>query len=105
MSAKLTIGFLGAGKMATAMARGFIRAKLVTPNQVIASDPVSTARVAFAKETGAKAAASNAEVVRSAKVILLAVKPDQTASVLAEISDHFTTAHLLVSIAAGVPLA
>ena len=28
MSAKLTIGFLGAGKMATALARGFIQANL-----------------------------------------------------------------------------
>lgn len=105
MSAKLTIGFLGAGKMATALARGFIRAKLVAPNQIIASDSVPAARAAFVKETGAKAVLSNAEVLRSAKVILLAVKPDQTASVLTEMRDQFTAAHLLVSIAAGVPIA
>ena len=105
MSAKLTIGFLGAGKMATALARGFIRAKLVAANQVIASDSVPAARTAFAKETGAKSVASNGEVVRSAKVVFLAVKPDQTAQVLAEVRDQFTAAHMLVSIAAGVPIA
>lgn len=105
MSAKLTIGFLGAGKMATALAQGFIRAKLVSPKQIIASDSVSAARTAFARETGAKSVASNLAVIRSAKVIFLAVKPDQTAPVLAELRDHFTSAHLLISIAAGVPLA
>jgi len=31
MAAKLTIGFLGAGKMATALAKGFLRAGLVCP--------------------------------------------------------------------------
>ncbi len=105
MSAKLTIGFLGAGKMATALARGFIHAKIVVPNQIIASDSVPAARTAFAQETGAKAVLSNAEVLRSAKIIFLAVKPDQTAAVLAEVREHFTPAHLLISIAAGVPLA
>jgi pyrroline-5-carboxylate reductase len=105
MSAKLSIGFLGAGKMATALARGFIRAKLVEPGQIIASDPVAAARTAFAKETEAKAAASNTEVVQSAKVIFLAVKPDQVASVLAGVREHFTSEHLLISIAAGVPVA
>jgi len=105
MLEKLTIGFLGAGKMATALARGFIRAKLVSPNQILASDSVPAARKTFTKETGAKSVRSNAEVARSAKVIFLAVKPEQTAPVLAELREHFTPAHLLVSIAAGVPIA
>jgi len=105
MSAKLTIGFLGAGKMATALARGFVRARLVAPAQIIASDPVATARNAFGHETGAKLTTSNEEVARSAKVIFLAVKPDQVGAVLAELRGHFTRNHLLISIAAGVPLA
>ena len=31
MATKLIIGFLGAGKMATALARGFVRAEIVLP--------------------------------------------------------------------------
>ena len=33
----LTIGFIGAGNMATAMAKGFLKARLVLPTQLIAS--------------------------------------------------------------------
>jgi pyrroline-5-carboxylate reductase len=105
MSLKMNIGFLGAGKMATALARGFIRAGLVAPRQVIASDPSAAAQAAFAKEVGAKATGSNLEVVKFAPVLVLAVKPDQVGVVLADIRDHLTHKHCLISIAAGVPLA
>ena len=79
----LSIGFIGAGNMATALARGFLRAGLVTRNQLIASDVSAAARAAFAKETGAKTTGSNADVATSAQVLILAVKPDQVNSVLA----------------------
>ena len=105
MAAKLTIGFLGAGKMATALAKGFVQAGLVTGKQIIASDLYEGARAAFAQEVGAKVTASNADVVKFAQILILAVKPDQVAGVLAEIRASFTPDHLLVSIAAGVPLA
>jgi pyrroline-5-carboxylate reductase len=105
MAAKLTIGFLGAGKMASALAGGFVRAKLVTPAQIIASDLTEPARAAFAAATGARTTAWNPEVVKAANVVVLAVKPDHVPAVLAEIREHFTPKHLLISIAAGLPLA
>ena len=105
MSAKLTIGFLGAGKMATALARGFIRAGLITASDVIASDPSEAARASFAKEVGAKTTTSNPEVAKFADVLVLAVKPDHVAGALADIRDCFSAKHCLISIAAGVPLA
>src|SRR5688572_30068989 len=104
MSARLTIGFLGAGKMATALAKGFIQAGLVKTDQVLGSDPVEAARGAFAKAVGAKTTAINPDVLRFANVLLLAVKPNQVTEVLEEIRPHFTKDHLLISIAAGVTL-
>jgi pyrroline-5-carboxylate reductase len=105
MASKLTIGFLGAGKMATALAKGFVRAGIVTAKQIIAGDVSEAACAAFAKETGAKTTAFNPDVVKFAEVLVLAVKPDQVGGLLGEIREHFTEKHLLVSIAAGVPLA
>ena len=103
--AQLKIGFLGAGKMATALAKGFLHAKLVPADQLFAADPYAAAREHFAADTGAKTAASNLEVTQAATVLILATKPDQVAAALAEISGAFTEKHLLISIAAGVTLA
>ncbi|HEY4415433.1 MAG TPA: pyrroline-5-carboxylate reductase [Verrucomicrobiae bacterium] len=105
MAVSPKIGFLGAGKMATALARGFLNAKLVKANQIFAADPYEAARKYFAAETGAKTVATNREVTQAANVLILATKPDQVAAVLAEISGAFTKNHLLISIAAGVTMA
>jgi pyrroline-5-carboxylate reductase len=102
---KLRIGFLGAGKMATALARGFIQARLVTAKQIMASDPSSAACDSFAREVEASTTASNLEVARFAQVLILAVKPDHVNAALVEVREHVTEKHLLISIAAGVPLA
>ena len=91
--------------MATALAQGFIRSGLATAGQVLASDPSEAARSAFARDVGATTTLANPEVVRFADVLFLAVKPDQAAIVLGDIREHFTPRHLLISIAAGVPLA
>jgi pyrroline-5-carboxylate reductase len=104
VSARLKVGFLGAGKMGTALAKGFVNAGLVAANQIIASDPLENALTAFEKEVGAKVAGTNAEVARFAKVLILAVKPDQVGAVFAEIRKDFTRDHLLISICAGVPI-
>jgi pyrroline-5-carboxylate reductase len=105
MSSKQAIGFLGAGKMASALAKGFVQAGLTNSDQIMASDPIEVARAGFAQSVGAKTTAVNSDVLKFAKVILLAVKPDQVKDALEEIHGGFTSQHLLISIAAGVPLA
>jgi len=104
MAKQLKIGFLGAGKMAAALARGFVHAQLVTAGQLVAADPFADARKQFTAATGAKTVAANLTVARAANVLILATKPDQVPAALAEISGAFTKNHLLISIAAGVTL-
>ncbi|MGI8966351.1 MAG: NAD(P)-binding domain-containing protein, partial [Limisphaerales bacterium] len=70
MSAKLSIGFLGAGKMATALAKGFVQAGLIKTNQIIGSDPMDAARKSFAQETGGKIGNSNRDVLKFANVLI-----------------------------------
>src|SRR5271154_5806207 len=101
MADKLTIGFLGGGKMASALAKGVVSAGLVKAAHIRASDPLAAAPSAFTQQTGAKTTASNVEVVQGARALALAVKPDCVAELLEEIRPFITPGHLLISIAAG----
>lgn len=100
----LTVGFVGAGQMATALAKGFLSAGTVLPESVLAYDVVAAARDQFAKQTGSRLANSNAEVARQSSVVFLAVKPQQMTQVLADLRDVMRPDQLVVSIAAGVSL-
>ncbi len=102
--AGLRIGFLGTGKMATALAKGWLKAGLVTADRLSGSDPIPAARTSFAQETGGFATENNAEIVRRADLLILAVKPQSMASLLADIAPAVGSQHLVVSIAAGVSL-
>jgi pyrroline-5-carboxylate reductase len=104
MASELKIGFLGAGKMAAALAKGFVQARLVQPSQILASDPAAPARARFAEAVGATTTASNVEAVRFAEIVIVAVKPDQVREVLGEVRAELTARHRLISIAAGVTL-
>jgi pyrroline-5-carboxylate reductase len=105
MSATLTVGFLGCGRMATALAKGFLRSNLVRPAQLVGSDPNEEARIGFVDETGGQATDTNGDVLCASEVIVLAVKPDLAMDVLEEVRPRFTGKHLLLSVVAGVPLA
>jgi len=99
-----TIGFMGAGQMARALAAGFVRAGLVSPAQVLASDPVAAAGDAFLTAVpGARLLPTNLAVAKQAEVLFLAVKPQQMSALLAELQAA-SAGRLVVSIAAGVRL-
>jgi pyrroline-5-carboxylate reductase len=103
--ADLTFGFIGAGRMATALARGFIEAGLATSATLVASDPVPAAAQQFASTTGGRLVADNRQVVAESQVVFLAVKPQQMNEVLVDLRGHVTAKHLVISVAAGIPLA
>ncbi len=98
-------GFIGAGKMATALIQGMLRAGTAAPEHISASDPVAAARGTLASESAVSVFDTNEEVVRRSNVLVLAVKPQSMSSVLDEIRESVTQDHLVISIAAGVSLA
>jgi pyrroline-5-carboxylate reductase len=102
-----TWGFLGAGKMATALAQGLLHAGLVQPSRLFASDPSEASRRDFRAATGVPAEAvgtSNLDLLRRCRVLVLAVKPQALMPVLTEIGAATTTDHLVISVVAGVDL-
>ncbi len=101
----LKVGFLGAGQMAIALAKGWQAAGLISTATCKASDPFPQARTRFQEQTGCPSTADNREVVSASDVLILAVKPQTLPALLEEIRHVVTEKHLIVSIAAGIPLA
>lgn len=101
---KEKIGIVGAGKIGSAIARGVIRAGLVTRDQVMASDVSEALRQAIGAELGIKVSADNQVLCDFADIVILAVKPQIVDPVAREITHKLGQAKLLVSVAAGVPL-
>jgi pyrroline-5-carboxylate reductase len=99
------IGVIGAGKIGSAIARGVIRAGLATKASVMASDVSEPLRRAIGAELGIKATADNGELCDFADLVILAVKPQIVDPVAKEIAKKLGKTKLLVSVAAGVPLA
>jgi pyrroline-5-carboxylate reductase len=93
----MRVGLIGAGNMASALARGL-------GEPVLVADVDARRAQALASETGGEAVASNAELARRADVIFLCHKPDQLAEVAAEIADA-AAGKAIVSILGGVPIA
>lgn len=101
------IAFLGAGRMAQALAAGFVEAGLAPADRIVAYDPFATAGEAFQAAVGAtsRLAETPADAAKGAKYVFLAVKPAHAAEALASIRDGWKAdGQALVSVAAGVPV-
>jgi len=100
----VSVGFLGAGQMASALALGWKSAGLLDLPRCLAADPYPAAREKYAKSTGVRTVETNAEVLDVCDILVLAVKPQVMNALLAEIRPKLRAPHLVVSIAAGVTL-
>ena len=99
-----TIGFLGCGKMAQALARGFVRSGIAKATDIIGSDVFEPARTAMRDEIGATVTTSNNELCKKADTLVLAVKPQSADALLKEIQPAVTDRHLVISIVTGISI-
>lgn len=96
------LGFIGGGNMAEAMIRGLLKARLLGPQEILASD-VTAERLTYLQQTfGIRTSRDNAEVAGKADIVLFAVKPQIMSPVLDGLLDVITEEKLLISIAAGI---
>lgn len=96
------IGFIGAGKMATAIIKGLLASSLFDKQHIIASDTNREYAANIGKELDIKIVHNNREVAAEADIILLAVKPFVVKDVLTEIEDKINDSKLIITIAAGI---
>ena len=101
-SKNMSIGFIGAGNMGTAMIRGIIKGNVTKPEYVYVYDPLLENLRQLQDELGVAIVSSPAEIVETCQVIIPAVKPHIVPGVLADIADTLTKHHMIISIAAGV---
>jgi pyrroline-5-carboxylate reductase len=102
--AEKSIGFVGAGNMAEAMIRGLLRGEVFKPKQVTASAPRQERQRELAEKYGIHATGDNREAARQS-IVVLSVKPQILSRVLDEIAETVSAESLVISIAAGVPVA
>jgi pyrroline-5-carboxylate reductase len=98
------LGFLGAGRMATALALGWKHAGLVQLGHCQAADPVAGAREAFHQATGFWATEDNRAMLRASRVVVLAIKPQQLHGVIGDLRGDLGSDKLILSIVAGATL-
>lgn len=98
------IGFIGGGRMAEAMIQGVINAGLFRPEQVMAADPDTSRRELLTESYGVKTYTQATDFIGDCAVLILAVKPQVMGAVLDSVKAGIHAGHLLISIAAGIPL-
>lgn len=95
-----SLGFIGMGNMAQALAQGFIASGALKGERVFAYAPHQEKLHANAERIGFQAVASLTELAAAADTLVMACKPYQIESVVAELGDALS-GKALVSIAAG----
>lgn len=98
-----TLGFIGAGKMAEAIARGLDKSGVLPSSRMRTAHARQPRREAFSS-FGVTIVESNSKVVEECDVIVLGVKPPYVKEVLLDLKPIFSKDKLLVSIAAGIKL-
>ncbi|MDV0446815.1 Pyrroline-5-carboxylate reductase [Methanosarcinaceae archaeon Ag5] len=96
------IGFLGAGKMASAIIRGLLKSGISKEN-ICAGEKYEPSAEVARKDFGIFVTADNAEIVKRSDVLIIAVKPKDIAEALSTAGP--TGQKLFISIAAGVTTA
>ncbi|XP_075575769.1 pyrroline-5-carboxylate reductase 1, mitochondrial isoform X3 [Pelecanus crispus] len=101
----MSVGFIGAGQLAFALARGFTAAGVLAAHKITASSPdTELPTVSGLRKMGVNFTVSNKDTVKSSDVLFLAVKPPIIPFILDEVGPDIEPRHIVVSCAAGVTI-
>jgi pyrroline-5-carboxylate reductase len=99
------IGFIGGGKMGSVLIHGIVTREIAKAADITVAD-VDRVRLEELKGTyGVCTTSSAKEAAEKANILILAVKPQNMADMLDTIAGAVTPSTLVISIAAGLPIA
>jgi pyrroline-5-carboxylate reductase len=100
----MKIAFIGGGNMGEAMLATVLAKALAQPESISVSD-VSSSRLEYLKKRySVTVTPRNPEAVSGKDIVILAVKPQNLAEVMAELRDNLNPAQLILSIIAGAKI-
>ena len=99
------ICIIGTGNMGEALVSGLIGSGSSSPEKIICTDVRESTLEAIEKKYGIQTTTSNPEAVMKSDIIIYAVKPQIMAAVIKETVEKLDMSKLVISIAAGVPMA
>jgi len=98
----MQMAFLGGGNMARALIGGLLR-QGTRPEQISVGEKLEAARSSLARELGITATADNIAAIENAELVVLAVKPQEAASVLTSLQPLLKRNQpIVLSVAAGI---
>ena len=100
----MKLGFIGCGNMAQAMITGILTQKVVSPQELIVSNPREEKTAKLKDEFGIITTTDNKEVAKQSDILVLSVKPQVYPAVIKEIRDEVSSEQIIVTIAAGVSM-
>jgi pyrroline-5-carboxylate reductase len=95
---------IGSGNMGEAMIKGLLRSG-TRPADIVATDSRPDQLETIHKTFGVEVSRDNLAAAKSAEIIFLSVKPQSMNKVLGQIGPAIDSTKLVISIAAGVPIA
>jgi pyrroline-5-carboxylate reductase len=99
------IGMIGTGNMGKALIDGLIASGTARAENIICSDTSEQQLADVREKYGVETTMDNIAAVKAADIVIYAIKPQIMAAVLKETADFLDKNKLIISIAAGVPMA
>ncbi len=101
----MRIGLIGGGAMGEAMVSAILKAGEAHPGQISVSDVSEARREHLSSTYGVGVTGDNAEAATGAKLVVLAVKPQEFSNVASGLRGKLVAGQTALSIMAGVPIA
>jgi pyrroline-5-carboxylate reductase len=98
------IGFLGTGNLSQAVLRAFLDSGLVPKENILLANRTERKLLKVAEEFQVRSVATNEQLIEQSDIVIVGVKPQDVYQALEPMASVFHESHVVISLAAGIPL-